>query len=640
MKKLYVILTLIILILLSAIYPLINYYADKTIPAIPPHNTYDEALGKILPDSINAKAKEHNCRYYIIPVEQVMGETLDFPSIKEDVNLALFSYSGWKVRVNQHDADLMKRHIEERNRRWGSMLNPEELGKMLSKQVSTEANTRYIAIAQLSALPHSKNNNLMLIVTINNFLNQSKVFEVKIPFVHPKTLQQWKDVQTGKKEYLATLSNRADFSINMMKIFGGILVLFLLFISTQKLIKSGKNRSYAKYLRNEIAKRQQLVDNGHFVAAVELAEKYLKVFPDDTEIIAFRDRVLDFTNNDPKKAQIAFVEAKKLQTRLNMAQDDPMQSFLSLNEKEELKALLPYNPHLKKNYLALVSAEESVKEVKETEQKTDAIKKFIGIGKLSKAEEELNSLYVKEEFSDTIDELKIKLRDKKEKAENIWSDIIQQLRNGKRFNVAERLKEIFGIWSDMDKAVKLNNDMKLGEGLSKFRIKTDEKDIQIYCGSKFTLGREDEDVKPDIILNDKRVSRPHAKIYFDSGKVVVEDLNSTVGTYVNGESISKKNLRNNDVLTLAKVLDFTVFIYDRNGNSCVLMRGDNSDIVLLSDDVEFEIINEKIKLGNGNNFLRYLNNVLILLTDKNIFVLFSGQEIIFDSNKFIVETIK
>lgn len=52
-----------------------------------------------------------------------------------------------------------------------------------------------------------------------------------------------------------------------------------------------------------------------------------------------------------------------------------------------------------------------------------------------------------------------------------------------------------------------------------------------------TLGRKDGN---NIVLKDKFVSSKHASIYVKNGMIVVEDLNSTNGTFVNDQRITGK----------------------------------------------------------------------------------------------------
>jgi hypothetical protein len=62
-----------------------------------------------------------------------------------------------------------------------------------------------------------------------------------------------------------------------------------------------------------------------------------------------------------------------------------------------------------------------------------------------------------------------------------------------------------------------------------------------------TLGRARDN---DVILDDPRVSRYHARIILRYGQHVLQDLGSTHGTLVNGEAVQECVLRPGDLLTL------------------------------------------------------------------------------------------
>lgn len=66
-----------------------------------------------------------------------------------------------------------------------------------------------------------------------------------------------------------------------------------------------------------------------------------------------------------------------------------------------------------------------------------------------------------------------------------------------------------------------------------------------------TIGREDDN---DIQLNDDRVSRFHAKLQDDAGKIILTDLDSTNGTRVNGHPIQMRVLQAGDVLAIGRCL--------------------------------------------------------------------------------------
>ena len=65
-----------------------------------------------------------------------------------------------------------------------------------------------------------------------------------------------------------------------------------------------------------------------------------------------------------------------------------------------------------------------------------------------------------------------------------------------------------------------------------------------------TIGRSGEN---NIVLNDKKVSGRHCKIHIVDDEFMVEDLNSTNGTFINGEKIKKSKLEQGDELKLSTI---------------------------------------------------------------------------------------
>jgi hypothetical protein len=62
------------------------------------------------------------------------------------------------------------------------------------------------------------------------------------------------------------------------------------------------------------------------------------------------------------------------------------------------------------------------------------------------------------------------------------------------------------------------------------------------------IGRRSDN---QLVLSDPRVSRRHAQIRLSSGKYLLCDLNSTGGTFVNGEQIGQRFLQPGDVISLS-----------------------------------------------------------------------------------------
>lgn len=65
--------------------------------------------------------------------------------------------------------------------------------------------------------------------------------------------------------------------------------------------------------------------------------------------------------------------------------------------------------------------------------------------------------------------------------------------------------------------------------------------------NKITIGRTDEN---DIVLHSPYISRLHARMVWEEGSFYIEDVNSSLGTLVNGKKISRIKLKNNDKIKL------------------------------------------------------------------------------------------
>lgn len=73
------------------------------------------------------------------------------------------------------------------------------------------------------------------------------------------------------------------------------------------------------------------------------------------------------------------------------------------------------------------------------------------------------------------------------------------------------------------------------------------------------IGRGDE---CDFILNGKEVSRQHARIKFEKDNYIIEDLNSTNSTFVNGHKINSRTLTHGDEIIIG---GFTIIFDDGHG---------------------------------------------------------------------------
>lgn len=80
-------------------------------------------------------------------------------------------------------------------------------------------------------------------------------------------------------------------------------------------------------------------------------------------------------------------------------------------------------------------------------------------------------------------------------------------------------------------------------------------------GDQLTIGR---DAGNGVAINDAEVSRKHARLTFQGGKYVLEDLGSTNGTFVNGQRLAGPVvLKAGDVVSLGEQI---VLMYDAVNN--------------------------------------------------------------------------
>ena len=98
-------------------------------------------------------------------------------------------------------------------------------------------------------------------------------------------------------------------------------------------------------------------------------------------------------------------------------------------------------------------------------------------------------------------------------------------------------------------------EFKESTALAILWVKEGQRRGKIYHVKEETvIGRKDG----DLIIDDAKVSNPHAKIIFEANQFVVWDFGSRNGTFVNGERIRAATpLKENDVLKFGE----TVFVF-------------------------------------------------------------------------------
>ena len=414
-----IILLLAALIVCSLIYPLRYFYKYKTIYSVPDHATYEQAYGKMV-DQVVLNAEEKNCWGYVRSLEKISAPDASLDFLVSDLNIALTQYKKWDLIVDKGTKAQMRERFDEKLEEWGALMDPAELLGFLDQQVRVVRNTRYSVQASWDYDIRSEGKFVKLNMTVNFEKDGTRAFDAVASFVYPDTLKIWEKQKS-----------RVDISLIFLAIFVVLLGMLFLFDVLMSSYKAYKTQSLKRFLLQEISKKELLVQEGHYVAAIELLEKYLKYFPEDTEVRAFYYRLLDFTNNDPKKAQLAYVETKKLQTRLQQYADNPQSVMLSDEEKKELVPLLGYNPDLKNTYNNLVALESSAQKAEIIKNSAQELIECIQNRKCDKATEHLDILESNGYEQDEIQKWREEIREKIYESKKLSNELHQAFSTGK-----------------------------------------------------------------------------------------------------------------------------------------------------------------------------------------------------------------
>lgn len=73
----------------------------------------------------------------------------------------------------------------------------------------------------------------------------------------------------------------------------------------------------------------------------------------------------------------------------------------------------------------------------------------------------------------------------------------------------------------------------------------------ISIGNRLSIGRNKAN---QMVLPSQSVSNFHAKIYFEDGRYMLEDIDSTNGTFINGVKVDKKSLQPGDEISISQTV--------------------------------------------------------------------------------------
>ncbi|MBI3484633.1 MAG: FHA domain-containing protein [Acidobacteria bacterium] len=101
-----------------------------------------------------------------------------------------------------------------------------------------------------------------------------------------------------------------------------------------------------------------------------------------------------------------------------------------------------------------------------------------------------------------------------------------------------------------------------------------------FSGQPLTIGRTPDN---DIQIDNLAVSTHHAKIEFGADQLMIEDLNSLNGTFVNNQRVQQATLRHGDTVTIGK------------HEILVRLSGDSAETLLLPRDAPKKFLVPKVE---------------------------------------------
>ena len=122
---------------------------------------------------------------------------------------------------------------------------------------------------------------------------------------------------------------------------------------------------------------------------------------------------------------------------------------------------------------------------------------------------------------------------------------------GNRFGISTGLRYLPGNFAKTDEVIALSRVAADSGGFYASHLREEGLGLFEGVGEAITIGRQQGNT---IQLTEKNVSRRHARLFPDGDdRWVVEDLESTNGTFVNGARIQEARLRSGDTLTVGRI---------------------------------------------------------------------------------------
>lgn len=438
-------------------------FAKPDVNDFPSFTSYEEAIYKRLPEKIRKKAKYYNSKGRIVPLNNIEGKTKELSYLLEDLNLAISSYEGWKLHASDEIIKDMQERLNTTIKKWGKILSPDILRRIVEKQTEAIKETRYFSTGYCQVIEHvpDKIDNYRIIVTVHEDISGEAIFNVSETFVSPMRLKLTRELYEKEKQKHVNIERAEEVNEKIILIVFALLVFLFIAMGIRKVFQYlNKNKIRKKILR-DITKRNDLVENGHFVTALEIADKYLEYFPDSLDIKVFKERLLALTNDDPEKAQKAFMEEKKIRLKLNSFQDEAGEGILgSVEEQHILEKLVPYYPELKNTMDKAINKKLKVQEDKMLHEKIAEVERYINNSDYCRAESLLQFIDKEYRGNSKLIELKIKMQEIRENINELISQAKIKIEK-EEFEKAENiLEKVLDIYEDNEEAAGLLKDIE------------------------------------------------------------------------------------------------------------------------------------------------------------------------------------
>jgi len=479
--------------------------ADKTIPDIPAYTSYSEALGRELPAQVASRAESAGCEGYILPVEDVPATAPD--GLKEDLNLALSAYTNWQLLVTPEEKERMKNRWDDTVSTWGSMLTGRDLERFMRTQSVVALQTNYSVKVDYIVLSEDPVHTRRVILTVNDEKSRTRLFEIPVAYTDAATVAGWEVARDERIAQLAVLEKTASTARVVLFVVAGVVALFYILLLIMFLAGARKKAGRKKAYLAQIEKREELVVNGHYTAALELADTFLEYMPDDVEIKAFRERLLVFCGGDTRKAEEAYVHAAKLKAVLDAAGGGKA-GRLSEDERRAIASLVPYHQSLKDSYKEYLALEDQ-READTNTRRTELIEKI---------------------------EASLQLRDVA--------------------GARDLLKELTALAPDDKDTLRLRST--LAPSPANIILEGGTRRVFLFTKQQVLIGRTDEGTGPDVAIENNRISRKHLKLSRKGDELFAEDQGSANGSYLNGQALTEAPPADGDTLNIGKVMDFKV----------------------------------------------------------------------------------